>query len=297
MEGGAAEKTEGKDRGGGDGEEDDARHAAATALLLSPSWLGAFTVSAYDEAVTVPFEVAAAVVDGGNNEADGGGGVRRGGGGAGEGLVGRALGANGTADTKLLTSDYVARRRQRHRQPEDQGRRWRRRRWRRGLKEGAAGLDQRKGRAAGDQWGAGGGGEEQQETHQGGEEQEQQRRLDNNDDGCEVTVCAAAARIVLGIGEQDDDDGDAEVPQEDSSGGEQQRVCRSVVVGGQGGAVSGTLDLPDRPQVTLSGYFGVCIPSRVSLLPVFEITVFFFLYASYESLFRTDSSCVAAWSW
>ncbi|CAM9729687.1 unnamed protein product, partial [Ectocarpus fasciculatus] len=249
--GGAAEKTEGKDRGGGEGEEDDARHDAATALLLSPSWLGAFTVSAYDETVTVPFEVAA-IVDGGN-EAGGVGGVRRGAGGTGEGLVGRALGVNGTADVELLTSDYGGwwRRRQQQqqqqhrRQPEDQGRRWRRRR-RRGLTEGAAGFGQREGRTAGDQSGAaGGGGEKQEETHQGGEED---RRLDNNGDRCEVTVCAAAARIVFGIGEQEDD-GDVEVPQEDySSGGGQQRVCRSVVVGGQEAAVSGTLDLPDRPQ-------------------------------------------------
>ncbi|CAN0356608.1 unnamed protein product, partial [Ectocarpus sp. 13 AM-2016] len=39
-----------------------------------------------------------------------------------------------------------------------------------------------------------------------------------------------------------------EIPQEDSSVGGQQRVCRSVIVGGQGVAVSGMLDLPDRPQ-------------------------------------------------
>ncbi|CAM9700464.1 unnamed protein product, partial [Ectocarpus sp. 12 AP-2014] len=249
--GGAAEKTDGKYRGGGDGEEDDARHAAAaTALLLSPSWLGAFTVSAYDEAVTVPFEIAP-IVDRGGEAEGGGGAVRRGGGGTREGLVGRALGTNGTADAKLLTNDYGRRRQQQqllqqqHRQPEDQGRRRRRQR-RRGLTERAAGYGQGKGRAAGDQSGAGCGGEEQEETHQGREEE---RRLEHDDGGCEVTVCAAAAKIVLGIGEQDDD-GNAEVPQEDSSVEGQQRVCRSVVVGGQGAAVSGTLDLPDRPQVT-----------------------------------------------
>ncbi|CAN0562507.1 unnamed protein product, partial [Ectocarpus sp. 12 AP-2014] len=89
-----------------------------------------------------------------------------------------------------------------------------------------------------------GGGEEQEETHQG---REDERRLEHDDGGCEVTVCAAAAKIVLGIGEQDDD-GDAKEPQEDSSVGGQQRVCRSVVVGGQGSAVRGTLNLPDRPQ-------------------------------------------------
>lgn len=228
-----------KDKAAHNGGDEDARSSA----VLSPSWLGAFTVSAYDEVVSVPFEVAA-LVDG--KEVAAPSGARRGGGGGGDGggaddgvVERRALGEDGRGE-----APPPARTGEEGRDLRSKGRRRRRRRRRRslgGLTSGAFGLDERdaEGGVAGEEedW------EEEEEEEEWGADQE--RKLDVGDDGCEVTVCAAAARIPSGY------EGEGGVDDEPPPGEDElQSVCRSVVVKGMGAAVGGVLELPDRPQVT-----------------------------------------------
>ena len=79
------------------------------------------------------------------------------------------------------------------------------------------------------------------------------RRLgaDKGGDGCKVTVCAAPARIPSGL-EEEEGEGKGK---EGRGGGQQEgrSVCHSVTVEGNGAAVGGVLELPDRPQVTGRG--------------------------------------------
>lgn len=216
-------------------DENEKLRPSAAAAALTPSWLGAFTVSAYDEVVAVPFEVAA-LVDGEEAAATAGGGrARRGGedgGGSDDSVVQRrALGeGGGKAGLPARTGEGWLDRRSKDR---------RRRRALGGLTRGVAGLDGR------DQEGGVAGEEEDGEEED--EEEDEGRKLDTDDDGCEVTVCAAAARILLG--REGRGGGDDEPPQGGDGDG-RQSVCRSVVVKRKGAAVSGVLELPDRPQVT-----------------------------------------------
>eukprot|EP00903_Cladosiphon_okamuranus_P013676 g12737.t1 len=213
-------------QGGGD---EESRPSA----VLSPSWLGAFTLSAYDEVVSVPFEVAALV---NGKEVAAPGEARRGGRARGDdGVVERrALGENGRGEGGTPASTGEG-----GKDLRSEGRRQRRGRRRRspgGLTRGAFKLDERdaEGGVAGEE-------EEEREEERGGAGQE--RRLDVGDDGCEVTVCAAAARIPLGY------EGEGAVEVDPPAGeDEPQSVCRSVVVKGTGAAVGGVLELPNRPQ-------------------------------------------------
>lgn len=212
IKGGAKAGNDDPEQRGGDADE-DARPSAA----LSPSWLGAFTVSAYDEVVSVPFEIAA-LVDG--KEVAAPGGARRGGGADGV--------DDGIVERRGLGED------------EDRG-------------DGEERLPANAGEGKWDEQDRGGGVAGEDEEWEWGREDEQEeggsadeeRRLNLDDDGCQVTVCAAVGRILLGY--EAEGGGDDEPPTGEDG---VQSVCRSVVVKRQGAAVSGVLELPDRPQVT-----------------------------------------------
>lgn len=207
------------------------------APVFSPSWLGAFTVSAYDEVVTVPFEIAALV--------DGEAGPRSKGGlrslkGPGRSGVAGDVGSGGG--------------RKAEREREGAGSKQRRRR---------LGLTSPVARAVGSAYGTGKRGGELEGTREGEARVEDEggtgdldgvlaweRGLESTGDGCEVTVCAAAAVIPLRRTSEEGEEGGRGDERDEPS------VCLTVTVkAGRGAAaVGGVLELPDRPQVRVVLY-------------------------------------------
>lgn len=196
---------------------------------FSPSWLGAFTVSAYDEVVTVPFEVAALVDSEAGPQSKGGLRSLKG--------PGR-LGVAGDVRSEGGRKAEQGR--------EGDGSKQRRRR---------LGLTPPGTRAVGSAYGTGKRGDEREGTREGEAKVEDEggkgdldgvlaweRGLESTGDGCEVTVCAAAAVIPLERTSEEGRRGDER---------DEPSVCLTVTVkAGRGGAaVGGVLELPDRPQV------------------------------------------------
>eukprot|EP00904_Undaria_pinnatifida_P004430 jgi/Undpi1/13989/HiC_scaffold_9.g03640.m1 len=287
------------DRSGENGGDDD---NAPPNHSIPPSWLGAFTVSPYDEIITVPFQLSAlvdaeeATSAGGNAiQGVGGGGGRYNGGEAGEGgakgkggvqtrrvqenvemlgdvggrgggryggikhrramenieIVGEGGGGGGRGGgggssevkpgTALQNMEVVEGKEKLERRGPQHDRRQRQRQQRQrslnlSSEDRTPGND---GGRARERAGVGGG---------GGVGVAGDRRLgaDKGGDGCKVTVCAAPARIPSGL-EEEEGEGKGK---EGRGGGQQEgrSVCHSVTVEGNGAAVGGVLELPDRPQ-------------------------------------------------